>query len=196
MRRDCRVFKNSVICNHCGGAGHLAKMCFARQAGKPKMSQVSRPVRAVADLESDPKDIWVNRLKLSVSHANGSFDFRAFPDTGSAATLIAADLAQQNDIKPTQPSRTKYINVSRDPVPTAGTAPIDLSASGCRINTSAVITPAIRNEIIVGQEDLKGLGVISQQFPAPIFIVHEDRYSAMRDKLIRENPSVITDELP
>ena len=196
MRRDCRVFKNGMICNHCGGAGHLAKMCYARQAGRPKSAQASRPIRAIADSDSDQKDIWVNRLKLGVSHANGSFDFRAFPDTGSAATLIAANLAQQHDIKPIQPSKTKYVNVNRDPVPTTGTAPVSLSSSGRRIDTSAVITPVIQNEIIVGQEDLKSLGVISQQFPTPIFVVPEDRYSAMRDKLIKEHPEVITDELP
>ena len=182
-----------MICNYCGGAGHLARVCFSKQ-GRPKTAQDSRPIRAVAD--SNPKDIWVNRLKLSVSHTNGSFDFRPFPDTGSAATLIAADLALQNHIRPTQPSRTKYINISGDPVPTTGTAPINLSASGRHINTSAMITPAIHNEIIVRQDDLKGLGVISKQFLAPIFIVPESCYSAMREDLIRNNPSVHTDELP
>ena len=59
-----------------------------------------------------------------------------------------------------------------------------------------MITPVIRNEIIVGQEDLKSLGVISKQFPAPIFMISKDRYSAVREKLIREHPEVITDELP
>ena len=59
-----------------------------------------------------------------------------------------------------------------------------------------MITPVIRNEIIVGQEDLKSLGVISKQFPAPIFMMSEDRYSAVREKLIKEHPEVITDDLP
>ena len=180
-----------------GGAGHLAKMCYIRQAGKPRVPQTGHPIRAVADADSDKQDIWVNRLKLGVSHTNGSFDFHAFPDTGSAAKLIAADLAKQHNIMPTQPSRTKYVNVNGDPVPTVGTASVNLSCqSGRHVNTNAVITPVIRNEIIVGQDDLKSLGVISKQFPAPIFMMSEDRYSAVREKLIKEHPEVITDDLP
>ena len=149
----------------------------------------------MTDAESEP-NIWVNRLKLDVSHKNGSFNFRAFPDTRSAATLIAADLAHRYNIKTTGPSKTKYVNVNGDPVPTAGVAPINLSSLGRIISTAAVITPVIRNEIIVGPEDLKNLGVIHQQFPAPIFIVPKDRYSALQEKLISSHPEFITDELP
>ena len=110
--------------------------------------------------DHDHHDPWVNRLKLGVSHNTGSFSFRTFPDTGSAATLIAADLAQKKNISPTKPSFTKYINVSGDPVPTIGTSPIQLSTSHHVANTEAVVTPAISNEIIVGRDDLKQLGVV------------------------------------
>ena len=112
LQRDCNIFKNRMLCNHCSGAGHLAKVCFCTLQGKPKSAQGSRPNRAVADSDSEPKDIWVNRLTLSVSHANGSFNFRAFPDTGSAATLMAEDLARRNNLRPTKPSHKKFINVS------------------------------------------------------------------------------------
>ena len=59
-----------------------------------------------------------------------------------------------------------------------------------------MVTPVIQNEIIVGQEDLKSLGVNSKQFPAPIFMMSEDRYSGVREKLIKEHPEVMMDDLP
>ena len=142
----------------------------------------------------EDQEPWVNRLILNVSHKMGSFKFNTFPDTGSAATLIAADLARKNSIRPTNPSYTKYVNVSGDPVPTMGTAPIKLSTSCHMATTNAVITPAISNEIIIRREDLKQLGVTTRQFPNPVFFVAEN--SDIRNSLIRNNPDVLTDELP
>ena len=140
---------------------------------------------------------WVNRLKLNVSHKKGSFTFHTFPDTGSATTLIAADLARKNDIQASNPSYIKYINVSGDPVPTIGITPVQLSTSNhCVAHTNAVITLAISNEIIIGRDDLRNLGVIPRQFPNPVYFVVENKYSEMRDSLIKNNPDVLTDDLP
>ena len=137
--------KNRMICSHCGIPGQLAKVCFAALQGKPKTSarEKARPLRAIMGPTDDLADQepWVNRLKLNVSHKMGSLTFNTFPDTGSAATLIAADLARKNDIRTTKPSHQKYINVSGDPVPTMGTAPVRLGTSRRVTTTKAVITP-------------------------------------------------------
>ena len=111
--------------------GHLAKVCFSALQGKPKNTRETRPqpLRAIMGPtdEVQDQDPWVNRLKLNVLHKKGSFTFRTFPDTGSAATLIAADFAQKKNIQAAKPSHTKYINVSGDPVPTIETTPIQLN---------------------------------------------------------------------
>ena len=145
----------------------------------------------------EDQEPWVNRLKLSVLHKRGSFTFHTFPDTGSAATLIAADLALKKNIQASKPSYNKYINVSGDPVPTIGTTPIQLSTSQHHVaHTNAVITPAISNEIIIGRDDLRNLGVIPRQFPNPVYFVAENKYSTMHDTLIKSIPDVLTDDLP
>ena len=204
--QDCNVRKQGRTCNNCGKTGHLARVCFTKMRGKQKQKQTgnTKPIRAIEeepDTESQEpsKDLWVNRLTLNITHANGSFNFRTFPDTGSGATLIAADLAQQKQVKATERTNVKYINVSGDPVPTKGTAPITIKTQGRSANTKAVITPAIHNEIIIGRNDLRKLGVIPKQFPAPIFAVSENvnnKYETIRESLINENPDVITDDLP
>ena len=196
---NCGIKKKGILCNNCGKPGHLAKVCFSALQGKSKMTQSKakpQPIRAITGPEAEPQEPWVNRLKLNVLHTNGSFTFRTFPDTGSAATLIAADLARKNNVRSTKPSNTKYVNVSGDPVLTTGTAPITLNTFSRSINTRAIITPAIKNEIIVGREDLKELGVIPKQFPDPIFIISENQYWDMHHSLIQNNPDVLTDNLP
>ena len=198
MAGSCLVRRNRTIYSHCGIPGHLAKVCFAPLQCKPKAApwEKAQPLRAIMGPTDDIEDQepWVNRLRLNISHRMGSFTFNTFPDTGSAATLIAANLAQENNIQPTKPSHTKYINMSGDPVPTMGTAPIQLSTSRHRANTNAVITPAVSNEIIIGREDLKQLGVIPRQFPNPVFFVAETL--EICDSLIINNHDVLTDDLP
>ena len=122
--------------------------------------------------------------------------FSTFPDTGSATTLIASNLAEKYNIQSAKPPTTKYVSVNGDPVPTTGTAMISLGTSSCSVQSTAIITTAIRNEIIMGHEDLKKLGIISKQFPNPIFIVPENHYSNIRESLIKDNPDVLTDDLP
>ena len=159
LQRDCRVFKERMICNYCGRTGHLSRMCFSRQ-GKPGPARGNRQIRAVTDEEPVPQDSWVNRLNLKISHPHGSFTFHNFPDTGSTATLIAADLARKNNIRPTLPCLTKYVNVCGDPVSTKGTALITLHTSTSSTSSNVVITPATKNKIIIGRDDLKKLGLI------------------------------------
>ena len=192
-RQDCSVWKNQTPCNHCGIKGHLAKVCSSALKGKPGPA---RPVMAVSENPEDPDNSWVNRLTLNISHTNGSFNFPTFPDTGSAATLIAADLAAEKNIKPTSPSFIRYFNVCGDPVPTSGTVDICLQSSNHISETKAVITDAIKNEIIVGRDDLSKLGVISKQFPLPVYLLSEDKYTSIRESLIKDNPTVLTDDLP
>ena len=76
------------------------------------------------------------------------------------------------------------------------TVDIRLQSSNHISETKAVITDAIKNEIIVGRDDLGKLGVIPKQFPLPVYLLSEDKYTSIRESLIKDNPTVLTDELP
>ena len=236
---DCQIRKNKPICNNCGKEGHLSKVCFQSLRQKaanrdrdqknddpPPYSTThkgQKPVNAVStggwrettdqySDESDADEVW-KRLPLTINHINGSFQFNAFPDTGSAATLIAEDVARREGMTATENVACKYINVSGDTVPTQGAVPIHLSLKH-RSNHSkqakvtpkdltikAVITPAIKNEVIIGRNDLKRLKIIPKQFPSPIMVVSpagDDRQKCqkLKQKLIHDNPKVLTDDLP
>ena len=133
---------------------------------------------------------------LRVSHTNGSFTFRTFPDTGSANTLIAADLAQWENVQPIKPSHTKYIKCSQGPGANERNGPNHPWHIRLLSQHKSRDHPAIHNEIIIGRDDLKELGVIPKQFLAPIFIVSESRYANMSESLIKDNPDILTDDLP
>ena len=174
---DCNVKKKGIICSTCGGQGHLSKICFKLLRTQMKNQTKEQPIRAVSEIQEEgPGEPWVDRLNLNISHEHGSFKFDTFPDTGSAATLIASDLARKHKIQATKPSAMKYVSVNGDPVPTDRISRIDLSTSNRSVTSNAVLSPAIKNKVIIGREDLKELGVIPKQFPTPIYIVAEDKY--------------------
>ena len=70
---------------------------------------------------------------------------------------------------------------------------LKVSLPGKRTKT---VGQSISKEIIIRRDDLKQLGVIPRQFPDPVFLVDETKYSNIRDSLVQSNPDVLTDDLP
>ena len=152
------------------------------------------------DLDSSGVESW-KRLPLTISHDGGAFTFNTFPDTGSATTLIAKDIAECKRITETGETPSfKYVNVSGDIVLTEGIANLKLTTDkDTSTDTQAVILPVIKNEVIVSRAELQRLNVIPKQFPAPIMVISQDRFremTRMKERLIRDNPKVLTDALP
>ena len=203
--KDCHVKKNGTKCSVCGKPGHLAKVCFTVILDKIKNKSQGgdKPVRTVnckGDSESSSDaEVW-NRLPLNISHDDGSFSFDSFPDTGSAATLIASNVARRKNMRTTgEKPRIMYIKVSGDPVPTDCVVPVTLKAGNHKKNTNAIISPAIKEKVIIGQNKLQRLKVITETFPAPIMVISQGRFNkiaGLKESLIKKYPTVLTDDLP
>ena len=110
--------------------------------------------------------------------------------------MIASNIAKRESMRTTgEEPNTKYINVSSDTVPTR----VQLNTGSNIAYTKVVISPAIRNEVIVSRDDLKQLKVIPNEFPASIMVISQERFNEIvniRHKLISDNPTVLTDDLP
>ena len=160
----CFVIANNLCCDKCGKAGHIAPVSLSERY----KHQDGKNIRRVTDAHpSNREENEVTpRLPLSISHRNGSFPFSCFPDTGSATMLLSSDLALKHKIPVTRPTPPhNFVSVSGDPVPTTGVVEIVLQAPSSRTKTSAVVSPTIKDEIIVGFKDLKRLEVIPDGFP-------------------------------
>ena len=191
----CFVIANNLCCDKCGKAGHIATVCRSER----RKCQVGKNISRVTEAHpSDREEDEVTpRLPLSISHRDGSFPFSCFPDTGSATTLLSSDIALQQKIPVTRPHPPpKFVSVNGDPVLTTGVVEIVLQAPSSWIRTSAVMSPAIKNDLIVGFKDLKRLKVIPDGFPLRRIDTESNQIQALRNSLIREFQDVLTDSLP
>ena len=117
---QCYVKRDGLTCSGCGKQGHLARVCFsalrkqgANNKDKNNDGQPAKPVRPVhkQDYGSD-SEVW-KRLPLHVKHRRGRFTFNSFPDTGSATTLIASDLAKRENLETYKDnSNVKFVSVN------------------------------------------------------------------------------------
>ena len=202
---ECKIGKNKTICSHCGKSGHLAKVCYSAlnqksdKASKEDSQKINALNRTQDSDSSDYDTVW-QRLHLKITHPCGQFNFATFPDTGAAATVLAADLAERKGIKATKAKpQAEFVNVCGDPVPVIGIADITLTIGNHSATTKAIVSPALHNDVIIGRRDLQRLGIISSQFPKPINIISQEsyeRFSKVRTQLINNHPQVLTDDLP
>ena len=204
---ECHIRQNKIVCDHCGKSGHLAKVCYAALCAKANKDQdnkaTKKPVRKVAkDHDSEAsgleEEVW-QHLPLWIKHGKRSFHFHTFPDTGSATTLISSNVAKQEQMEVIKEApNCKFVSVNGDAVPTDGMVPISLSTNSHSADTKAIVSPAVKDDMIVSRDDLKRLRVIPNRFPEPINIISQeqfDKYNALRLNLIQTNPNVLTDEL-
>ena len=84
-------------------------------------------------------------------------------------------------------------------VPTDCVVPVTLKAGNNKTNTNAIISPAIKDEVIIGRDELQRLKVIPETFPAPIMVISQERFNeiaGLKESLIKKYPTVLTDDLP
>ena len=163
---------------------------------KTKQEKGIKAVLPVADHDDDDDPKVTPRLPVTIDHKKGSFTFQSFPDTGSAATLLASNLAEKHKI-PTAKTRNtnRFVSVNGDHITTQGRAAISIATAHHRIATSTVITPAFKDDIIIGLKDLRRLWVVSKGFPAHS-VRTERSFQKLIDDLVSKFSHILTDELP
>ena len=209
--QNYQCFAKNKRCNSCNKFGHLQNVCITTLFGLRRQPQMPRQqtagrigvvndksaIQAVNDQEYDLNDEVTPRLPVTVTHDNGQFSIHSFPDSGSAATLIAEDLVKRYNIPTISVHNSKrFTGIDGKTLPVSGRANLAIKTSTAIVHTSSVISPVISNELLIGYGDLKRLKVLPQTFPINLCSAESTDFTEIKNKFMLDYSTVLSDDLP
>ena len=93
------------------------------------------------------------------------FEFEACPDTGCTKTIIARNLAIRQGMRFNPDSTLKIRAVNAQSLDNSGLVTFTLRYQGRSTKVNALVSDAIKDEILLSWRVLKNLGVIDNTFP-------------------------------
>ena len=139
------------------------------------------------------------RLNTVISHACGRFTFDAFPDSGGCMTMIATDLAKKEDIEINYNVQTpKFVAVNGAELRIEGVASVNIenTSNGMVKSMAIIVSPDMKNDLILGYPQLKELGLISKKFPIASYINNTNEFENLKKLICNEYLDTIHDSLP
>ena len=198
--KSCFIDAKDLVCAGCGKHGHARRACSSvtvwsiATVGAPAPGAARVPRHYPEDVSSDD-DFFANLevhpkvtplLKVRIHHAKGRFVYPSFPDRGSAISLASSELALRIGVKvsKTPASLPQLTTVNGDPLRVNGVARlrIDIPHSGNFIRTVIVISPDVKEGLLLGYLDLCNLGVVSKDFPSPPSFICQRCHKGFVDK--------------
>ena len=173
-------------CNKCGKKGHFAKVCLG--SNRPNADKPARVASAEEEATDKPERGWPDsantysalvmqassegaptpRMKVRVKGTAGSpVTINALPDTGATRSIISERTAERYKIART-PTAThiRILAANGDSMTCAGEAVLRVLKGGEIIHTMrALVVPEIQEDLLIGWQDLKAMGVIPKSFP-------------------------------
>ena len=142
------------------------------------------PVGAVAPANTYALDHLevTPRLPATLTHSSGSFSFNCYPDTGSGASLISSDLIAHHSIWMVDLiDDATFVSVNGEEIPVIGDVHATISLANSNVaDVHFVVSPCLRNDVILRYKKLKELHVVNK----------------LKEALVTEFKDVLTSALP
>ena len=203
---QCGVLVKGLNCKSCGKKGHLAVVC--RSTPMNTSNHMRTYVRGDDNShEEEEDDITANihpevtpRLDTLITHSQGEFTFKAFPDSGGCTTMMASDLAKREGIEINYNVKTpKFVAVNGAELKIDGVAILRVKNQNNDVTKTiaVIISPDVRNDFIIGYPQLKKLNVISEKFPVAAYSINNtNEFEKLKSFICDDYPETIRDSLP
>jgi hypothetical protein len=196
----CDKKSSDLACSHCSKKGHVKEVCATlawEKAGKPEQAKVvmeedeeeGEAAVSVVTLNTVAAFAPTPRINARIEGGGSSFRFPCLPDTGATRTVIASDVARAHGLRPVSDDKVKIRAANGNNMACEGTVSITIAYKSFSTRTTALVSSCLSDEILIGWQDLVGLAIIHEGFPAQIKVVGatSDRPVDLADLVERYN---------
>jgi hypothetical protein len=178
----CDKKSADLSCSHCNKKGHVKEVCSTlawEKAGKPEQVKVVREedeeekeaAVSVVTLNTISAFFPTPRINAKIKGGRGSFRFRCLPDTGTTRTVSTRNVARAHGLRPVSYNTVKIRASNGNNMACDWTVSISIAYKSFTTCTTALVSPCLSDKILISWQDLVGLAVIHEGFPAQIKVV-------------------------
>ena len=173
-----------TTCGRCGKPNHSANECYAKPCpkcrkcglfcvckkdnGGEKSHHVTKLVSMADNVVASLNSSQLDRISVSISSKTSrTFKFKAIPDSGASTTIISTKLAKSNNLHKDRDCDRKLFTANMTEMKNDGLVDITLECEGHTIETTAVLSKDLRDDVLISKRDCKRLGILPEDFPKP-----------------------------
>jgi hypothetical protein len=198
--------RDELKCTHCDKKGHLAVVCASKALNMPK--QAPKTYAKAVSGESEEHEESAStvviatvsghqptpRIELRVRHAGGEFTHSCLPDSGASRTIVAYDLASSQGVRLDPGEKINLRAANGEKMACEGAVTLDVQLGTKRATIRALVSSALRGEILVGWREMIALGILAESFPSPVYKTSAEGASETAAELAAEFPEVFKED--
>jgi hypothetical protein len=200
--------RDELKCSHCEKKGHLAVVCASKALNlpiyPPKAAQKTYAKAVTGEETEDESASSITiatvagfaptpRVRLELGHGDARFPFSCMPDSGASRTIIAYNVAKEHDMKLDAGDKVNIRAANGERMPCEGAVTISAKLGRNSAVVRALVSSALKDEILLGWQDMVALRILTDTFPAPISAVTQENASDI-GKIADEFPEVFEEE--
>jgi hypothetical protein len=200
--------RDELRCSHCDKKGHLAIVCASKALNlpviPPKQGQKTYAKAVTGDDEGEESASTITiaavtgyaptpRIRLKLQHGEKQFSYQCMPDSGASRTIIAHDVAMRHGLQLDGGDRVNIRAANGERMPCEGAVTVNASLGKRTVALRALVSSALKEEILLGWQEMVALGILTKTFPSPInAVTHEQAGDAKA--LAEEFPEVFEED--
>ena len=176
-------------CKKCGMKGHFQAVCRSqpqrdqRESGGHSQSQppggAAKPVRignvpvarvtknlpVLENVEDDAETTPLMKDVTITPRVGKTFKYDVFPGTGCYQSIMLLDLVTKYGLKVDKNKKKRLRTINGLTMKCCGAVSIEVAFEGRKTGILALITPSLKNEILLSWMTLQRMGIIPEVFP-------------------------------